>query len=145
MTTPTEQDLRALAYLAPKLRPRGSKPWKDTDVFDCCKRLAAKGYGLTEITNRVLVHAQDPKADAPTVIVVPPKHEPAEESRHFRPPKRDDECPVHPGSYATACSGCAADRHAGTPAPPGRSRKTPPPPEWAKARAALRRGGDDDE
>lgn len=143
MTT-TEQDARALAHLAYRLREdtHGAGKWDRPGIWSELSRLI--GTNLAVACETVIRHASDPTADTPGAIrrgyLPGPPTPPA-----FRPPKRDDECPAHPGSHAVGCSGCAADRHAGTPAPPARTRKTPPPPEWAKARAALRRGGDDDD
>lgn len=39
--------------------------------------------------------------------------EPARYRPTTRPPKRSEECPTHPGQWATACNGCAADAKAG--------------------------------
>lgn len=143
MTT-TEQDARALAHLAYRLREdtHGAGKWDRPGIWAEVSRLI--GTNLAVACETVVRNSADPAADTPGAIrrgyLPGPPAPPI-----ARPPKRDDECPAHPGSHATACSGCAADRHAGTPAPPARTRKTPPPPEWAKARAALRRGGDDDD
>jgi len=41
-------------------------------------------------------------------------------SNRARPPKKTDECPHHPGQWATSCGGCRADQLAGDEHPPTR-------------------------
>lgn len=59
-----------------------------------------------------------------------------------RPPRRDQECPRHPGQYADRCGGCAADQATHTPAPPQQHHVNPDAERAhrgaAAARAALR-------
>lgn len=54
------------------------------------------------------------------------------------PPRRSQECPHHPGSYADACGGCKADQAVGDPLPQTRRPASPPSPDYLAARQALR-------
>lgn len=145
MTT-TEQDARALAHLAYRLREdtHGARKWDQPGIWTEVSRLI--GTNLAVACETVTRHASDPTADTPGAIrrgfIPGPPAPPI-----ARPPKRDQECPRHPGSHAVGCSGCAADRLSHTPTPEPHTRRTDPPPEWAQARANLRsrhRGDDDD-
>jgi hypothetical protein len=53
----------------------------------------------------------------------------------WRPPRKDECCPVHLGSWAGNCSGCAADRAAGDETTPGDPRR----PDRTERIAELRR------
>jgi len=142
-TGTTEQDARAIAYLAGRLRDEthGAAKWDQPGIWAIVSGLIGRNLAVT--IEQVTRHAADPEAKTPGAILRPftpeaPGRQPA------RPPKRADECPHHPGQWSGSCGGCAVDAATGTPKPPARHVKSTPPPEWHKARAAMRGGTEED-
>lgn len=140
MTT-TEQDARALTYLARRIRQEtyGAREWDEAGIWAEIKTLIGQNLPLT--IERVTRHAADPDAKTPGAIRRPFVPEAPTRERP-RPPKRHEECPTHPGHHATGCSGCAADRLAGdaTEAPNVRRNATSKANEARAALAAARIG-----
>lgn len=89
---PTDDHLRAIAYLAADMRPAGAPRWDREGIYACIARLRDRGYGLPEIANRTIKHAQDPTAKTPGVVNTAPLYEPAAETRTPFPPKREEQC-----------------------------------------------------
>lgn len=121
--TATEQDLRALAYLAQRLRAEthGAGKWDEAGLWPVLKRL--EGHNLALTIERVTRHAADPQARTPAAIERPFVPEAPTSSGHRYPAKPDDECRIHVGEWAETCRMCAADRLAGDETPP---RRQPP-------------------
>ena len=132
-----EQDARALAYLAGRLRTEtdGACEWDAPGIWAEVKALLGRNLAIT--AEQVLRHAGDPTAKTPGAIRRPFTPDlPA--AGPWRPPKRDQECRDHAGEHVDSCRMCAADRLAGDGKP---SRR---PAERIRvdtdaARAALRR------
>jgi hypothetical protein len=76
MTT-NDQDLRALTYLARRLRDEtsGCRQWDEAGTYACLKDALA-GQNLLIATQRVLGHATDPEAKTPGAIKRPFTPEP---------------------------------------------------------------------
>lgn len=136
MTT-NEQDARALAYLAARIRNEtyGANKWDEPGIWVECKALI--GQHLITAIERVTRHAADPDAKTPGAIRRPFLPQTTAHTPKQHPPKRDAECEHHPGQWATSCGGCASDRATSTPAPTHR-QPTDPPAAWHAARAELR-------
>jgi len=147
MTT-TEQDARALTYLATRLRAETHKAnaWDQAGTFAVISELI--GQSLPLVTERVTRHASDPKAKTPGAIRRPFVPD-APKSEAYKPPKREEACPIHLAHYRDNCAGCMADRKAtdAHETPPIRPAR-PASPEVAQrhiqaARAALRGSKED--
>lgn len=138
MTT-TEQDLRALAYLAQRLRTEthGAAKWDHAGLWPVLKRL--EGHNLALTIERVTRHAADPDARTPAAIERPFVPEAPKATGVRYPPKAADECRLHPGEWATSCRACAGDALAGDPKRPTRAPRTGDYSERvAELRAAMR-------
>lgn len=92
----TDQDLRALTYIARRLRDQthGCAQWDEAGTFACLKAELA-GQNLLIALQRVIGHATDPDAKTPGAIKrpftpVPPKPEPEREK--YDPRKVCHEC-----------------------------------------------------
>lgn len=141
-----DRDLSALEHLAYRIREEtyGCKPWDRQGTHVVFAR-ELKGKHLATAIELVTTHAVDPEAKTPAAITRPFTPAPAATPRHTHPPKRRDECPNHPGQYATSCGGCAADRLAGpgydeaepAPTPPRTLTAGDPTTGAAACRAAL--------
>lgn len=108
----TDQDARALTYLAGRLRAEtpGAGKWDDAGTYSVIAGLV--GQDLAATIERVVRHAADRDAKTPGAIkrpFVPP----APESGTRYPAKADESCRAHPGEWAHNCRACAADRIAG--------------------------------
>ncbi len=136
-----DQELRAIAFLAMRVRRStyGAGPWDEAGLMTNLRKIADRNLHMT--VEHVLRHAADPKAKSPGVIVGHWTPEaPKDEPKRVGPPKRDQECPHHPGQYADNCGGCQADQRADDEhASPPRPREPVDPTAPAAAiRAALR-------
>lgn len=140
MTT-TEQDLRALAYLAQRLRTEthGAKKWDDAGLWPVLKRL--EGHNLALTVERVTRHAQDPEARTPAAIERPFIPDAPRAGVKFPMKAGDpDECRTHRGQHRDHCSGCAADQKAADDMPAGFATTTSAQEAIAACRAALKTG-----
>lgn len=133
----TEQDARALTYLARRLRDEthGANRWDDAGTYASVSKLV--GSSLPVAAERVTRHASDPTAKTPGAIhrnylPGPP------EAEVWRPPKAHETCPTHPGGWKHNCACCAADRLADDDEQP--TDPTDRHTSIAAARAALRTG-----
>lgn len=94
----TAQDLRALAYLAERLRREGTGPvWHANGIAAALADL--EGQPLDEVVERVTRHAADPDARTPAAILRP-----------FVPPARGVQWRPTPGPWCADC-GVARSRH----------------------------------
>jgi len=59
------------------------------------------------------------------------------EDKTIRPPRKDEDCPLHMGNWATNCAGCASDRLAGETTLPPEFRHPDRDSHIARARAEL--------
>ncbi len=135
----TDQDVRALEHIALRLRQdtHGAGPW-DPHGTHIAFADYLKGMHLPTAVELVLHHACDPEAKTPAAIKRPFRPELPKPDGRWEPPKRAEECDLHPGQRATNCGGCAADRLAGDETPVQRPRPvTEPPAEYRAAREAL--------
>lgn len=132
----TAQDARALTYLARRLRDdtHGAREWDEAGTYAVVSRLI--GQHLATSIERVMRHAGDPEARTPAAIERPFLPDPATPGPRI-PARPADECRTHPGEYADACRGCAADRLAGTPTARPTSTTTDHAAGIARVRAAL--------
>lgn len=142
----TDQDARALTYIARRLRTEthGCREWDDAGTYAVVAELI--GQNLALAVERITRHASDPEAKTPGAIRRPFVPD-APAGERYHPPKRGEDCPRHPGQWASNCGGCRADalaatyddEHPATPEP----RPRPASPDtktaaMAAARAALR-------
>lgn len=134
----TDQDARALTHLAVRLRAEthGCARWDAEGTYVVIKAELV-GKSLPYAVEAVLCHATDPEARTPGAIkrrFTPPR--PSTEPQRMHPPRRGQDCPHHPGQWATSCGGCAADRAAAD------GPETPPrawePGDAAAGAAAVR-------
>ena len=111
MSGANERDLRALAYLATRLRTEtmGAGKWDDNGIWPILKKL--EGQNLAVVIERVTRHAADPEAKTPGAILRPFVPGPAEESRHPYPMRAGDpnECRTHKGQRIGYCGPCASE------------------------------------
>ena len=108
----TDQDARALTYLATRLRAEtpGAGKWDDAGTYAVIAGLVGQSLAVT--IERVVRHAADKDAKTPGAIRRP--FVPAAPESGTRYPAKDgDSCPSHPGEWAHNCRSCAADRIAG--------------------------------
>lgn len=103
----SREQAEALARLVHLLRPE----WDEPGIFEALKKLARRDP--FEVTLRAVRAASRPDCKTPGVIPLDGPHA-RDPQPHERPvgrgPTPEQECRTHPGQYATACSGCAADR-----------------------------------
>ena len=138
MTT-NEQDLRALAYLAKRLRSEGhgAAKWDDAGLWSVLKKL--EGHNLAMTIERVTRHAADIKARTPAAIERPfVPDTPKAEVRY--PPKATDECTTHPGEWLDACRICAGPAAADGDEKPRPNERRPPSEAYVQARQAIKEG-----
>jgi len=139
----TKDQADRLAELASDCRPFGARRW---DVSGVVAAIATvKHLQLADVIMATIRAAADRSAETPAVISAttgPHWHEKVSERIGQTPPRRAEECEHHPGQRAANCGGCAADRLAGDPTPPRRTKPAPIPAEYAAARAALRTARD---
>lgn len=90
MTT-TAQDLRALAYLAERLRADGSLPtWHTNGITAALSGF--EGQPLAQVVERVTRHAADPEARTPAAVLRP-----------FVPDAQPDRWQPTPGPWCSTC------------------------------------------
>lgn len=105
----TDQDARALAYLAGRLREEtsGCREWDQVGTFTIVKAELV-GKNLAYAVEAVLCHGTDPDAKTPGAIkrpFLPPK--PSEKpGEHAHPPKGHERCRAHDAQYADSCPWC---------------------------------------
>ena len=123
----TDQDARALTYLAKRLREEthGANRWDEAGIYAIVAKLTGRNLAL--VVEQVTRHAADVDAKTPGAINRPFTPE-APKANRWEPPKAADQCPHHPGQWATSCGGCVADKHAAdeTPRPPAAVRPADP-------------------
>ena len=106
-----ERDLRALAYLATRLRTEtmGAGKWDDNGIWPILKKL--EGQNLAVVIERVARHAADPEAKTPGAILRPFVPQAVVESRHPHPLRAGDpeECRIHKGQHRDHCGPCASE------------------------------------
>lgn len=128
----TEQDARALAHLAMRIRREtpGANTWDEHGTNAVMGKLV--GRDLATTAERVVIHAADPEAKTPGAVMRPFKPK-REESTTRVPPRREQECRRHPGEWSDACRICSA------PKPRDADEPTPEPASnaLALARAQL--------
>lgn len=126
-----DQDLRALTYLARRLRDdtHGCNQWDEAGTFACLKEALA-GQNLHIACQRVLGHATDPEAKTPGAIKRPFTPEPTSEPARV---------PYDPRKICHICGHGQHEHHQGThdflSVEAARARATTPPP--AAVREAL--------
>ncbi|HET7407347.1 MAG TPA: hypothetical protein VFJ21_09485 [Mycobacteriales bacterium] len=134
----TDQDARALTYLAKRLREEtyGACRWDEAGIYAVIAKLI--GRNLPTVVEQVTRHASDPEAKTPGAINRPFLPD-APKAGPLYPPKRGEDCPRHPGQWATSCGGCEADTRADDePATPPRAWDAGDPRTGiAACRAAL--------
>lgn len=110
----TDQDARALTYLAKRLREEtyGANTWDEAGIHAVIAKLI--GRNLPTLVEQVTRHASDPEAKTPGAINRPFLPEAPKAGANY-PPKKHEACPNHPGHRADSCAGCAADKLAGDP------------------------------
>lgn len=132
----TEQQADRLAELVAAERRRLElDPWGPAGVKAALRQVADRD--LIEVTAAFLRAARTASLRTPAVAAMDGPHwqQPKPEPATPRPPRRDEECDRHPGSWAERCHGCAADRHAGTASPQAGSKAD----RWAERVADLRK------
>lgn len=107
----TDDQARAITYLAAACRPKGAPRWDERGIFQNVMKIADRS--LPMVIEHVIRHATDAKARTPGVIAgsFTPPAPPPETSRN---PRRGEDCPTHPGQWLANCAGCAADKRAAT-------------------------------
>lgn len=134
----TDQDARALTYLAKRLREEtyGANTWDEAGIYAVIKQLI--GRNLPTTVEQIARHASDAEAKTPGAINRPFLPEPPKAGPNY-PPKREQECAHHPGQWATSCHGCQADKLAGEtrPAQPADPRRPDGSEHLKQARAQL--------
>jgi len=136
-----EQQIRALAFLAARVRPRGAKPWDEAGIAANVRKVAH--VQLAEVVMATIRAAANDKADSPGVIPnLGGEHwrEKVAPTTAKRPPRISEECHYHPGQFADNCGGCHADELAGDEKPPARTNRADPTTGAAACRAALKEG-----
>lgn len=134
----TDQDARALTYLAGRLRAEtpGAGRWDDAGTHSVIAGLIGQNLAVT--IERVVRHAADKDAKTPGAINRPFVPEGATPAARY-PAKADDSCASHPGEWAHTCRACAADRLAGeTERPPRRTHHERYPEKHAAGVDRLR-------
>ena len=108
----SDQDARALTYLAKRLRDEthGANHWDEAGIWAHVSKLIGRNLAVT--IEQVTRHAADPTAKTPGAIGRPFLPEPVAR-RTDLPPRRDDECRTHPGEWADTCRACASETKGG--------------------------------
>lgn len=104
-------DVPQFVSLAERLRreTHGCKVW-DRQGADVVFARELVGMNFRTALELVIAHAGDPEAKTPAAITRPFKPEAPAPRKRVGPPRRDEECPTHPGQYADNCGGCRADQ-----------------------------------
>lgn len=110
MTT-TDQDARALTYLARRLREEthGCREWDEIGTWAKVRELIGQNLALS--MERVMCHATDPEAKTPGAILRPfvPAKPSERDPEPFRNPKADEACKTCNG-WGCAPSRCSRER-----------------------------------
>ena len=132
----TDQDARALTYIAKRLREEthGANRWDEAGIHAVVAKLI--GRNLPATVEQITRHASDPDAKTPGAINRPFLPD-APKSETHRPPRKTEECPIHAGQWRESCSACAADRLAGDTTRPADPRRPDGSDALALARAQL--------
>ena len=102
----TPDQINWLTWGAIQHRPHNAPTWDVAGTRALIERCCGN-WSLDVATLHVLAHARDPKAKTPGVITgTAPSTEPQKTPRY--PPKRDQECPGHPGEWPDSCRICRA-------------------------------------
>lgn len=109
-TTMHDHEAVRLAAAINSLRP--DWPVSSLHTF-IIRNLAARAYADAAVALTFV--AVDPKSSTPKRVLEagPWWRATQTEAGTYRPPRKDEVCPVHVGSWANSCSGCAADRLSG--------------------------------
>lgn len=134
-----DDELRAIHFLATRIRraTAGAGPWDEHGLMVNLRKVQNRNLHMT--TESVLRHAADPKAKSPGVIVAAFTPPPPSNEGTPHPPKKADECRLHPGQYASTCATCITE-----PTRAYHDDEDPPPMTATQALAAARaaaRGG----
>lgn len=107
-----EQELRAIAYLAIRVRKAtfGCAPWDELGLMANLRKIQNRNLHLT--IEHVMRHAADPNAKSPGVLAGSFTPE-APKAERYTPPKKHQECKIHPGQWASSCGGCRSTELAG--------------------------------
>ncbi len=115
----TEQELRAIAYLALRVRKStsGAGDWNEMGLMSNLRKIQNRNLHMT--IEHVLRHAADAKAKNPGVLLGSFTPDAPTSAGPPHPPKREETCrvPGHEGYRRDHCGGCHADALAGDPAP----------------------------
>lgn len=126
----TRDQAHTLASLAAACRPDNAPTWDQPGILAALRKVHDRP--LAQVALATIRAAADPTAKSPGVIA-------STESIHWqeklaaptpRPPRGDEQCPLHPGQWRDRCSGCKADQLTGTSA----SEDKPVTPEEARNR-----------
>lgn len=103
-----DRDLAALTYLAGRLRTEtyGCGPWDQRGIE--VKVAEFRNQNLAIVLEQILRHATDPDAKTPGALhrkFSPPMPSDREPTKRGNP-RRDQECPKHPGQWPDNCAGC---------------------------------------
>lgn len=103
----SKDQARMLTALAIACRPVGAPTWDEEGTFRAIGKIAQWPIGM--VCEHVIAHAQDAKAKTPGVIGSSYKPEVSAGTAKRGNPKRDQECPDHPGQWPDNCAGCRVE------------------------------------
>lgn len=105
----TQRDAQALTYLVGRLREetKGATKWDEHGVYAVVSKLI--GQHLATSIERITRHAADIDAKTPGAINRPFVPEARVPDNRWKPPKKHEECPKHPGQWPSACGPCATE------------------------------------
>jgi hypothetical protein len=106
----TDQDARALTYLALRIRTEtyGAGPWDEAGTYANIAKLVGRSLALT--SESIVRHAADKGARTPGVLLGAYTPAPLEHEDHARGnPKPGEDCPRHAGQWPDFCAGCKTD------------------------------------
>ena len=111
-----ETQIARLAAMANTLRP----DWPNASIYTFIAReLSARAYRDVAVALAWIACDQDTKTPKRLLEAGPWwKAVAGPDSATYRPPRKTEDCPHHPGNYAEGCRGCIADQLAGEKRPP---------------------------
>lgn len=136
-------DVPMLTRLACRLREEtmGCGPWDELGVSKYVAEM--KSWNFETVVEQILRKGTDPDARTPATLLkrgMSPLPSERPGGRYGGPPRKHEECHLHPGQRAANCGGCRADQLTGdrTPEPPPRRDLKPPPANFRELFDAAR-------
>lgn len=115
----TQEQAQMITTLALACRPHGARHWDAAGVMANIRKIS--NWNLAQAIEHVIRHASDAKALSPGVIAkdfTPAAIASPRDRRGDLPPRKDEECPDHPGQFPPPFCAAHATEHVRTESDP---------------------------